>query len=94
MHVLIAEEIGTSTTDYSPCVSLLGGSGGGIAYNKEEFETIVARGIDLSPVDEVLIEESLLGWKEYEMEVMRDRADNCVVICSIENLDPDGCAYG
>lgn len=62
----------------------LGGSGGGIAYNKEELETIVARGLDLSPVTEVLIEESLLGWKEYEMEVMRDCADNCVVICSID----------
>ena len=72
----------------------LGGSGGGIAYNKEEFEVIVARGLDLSPVSEVLIEESLLGWKEYEMEVMRDCADNCVVICSIENLDPMGVHTG
>ncbi len=72
----------------------LGGSGGGIAYNKEEFETIVARGLDLSPVSEVLIEESLLGWKEFEMEVMRDRADNCVIICSIENVDPMGVHTG
>ncbi|MDG0994482.1 MAG: carbamoyl-phosphate synthase large subunit [Akkermansiaceae bacterium] len=72
----------------------LGGSGGGIAYNKEELETIVARGLDLSPVTEVLIEESLLGWKEYEMEVMRDCADNCVVICSIENFDPMGVHTG
>jgi carbamoyl-phosphate synthase large subunit len=72
----------------------LGGSGGGIAYNREEFETIVARGLDLSPVSEVLIEESLLGWKEFEMEVMRDRADNCVVICSIENFDPMGIHTG
>ena len=72
----------------------LGGSGGGIAYNKEEFETIVTRGLDLSPVTEVLIEESLLGWKEYEMEVMRDCADNCVVICAIENLDPMGVHTG
>ena len=72
----------------------LGGTGGGIAYNKEEFETITARGLDLSPVCEVLIEESLLGWKEFEMEVMRDKADNCVIICSIENLDPMGVHTG
>ena len=72
----------------------LGGTGGGIAYNKAEFEEIVARGLDLSPVSEVLIEESLLGWKEYEMEVMRDRNDNCVVVCSIENLDPMGVHTG
>ena len=72
----------------------LGGTGGGIAYNKAEFEEIVARGLDLSPVSEVLIEESLLGWKEFEMEVMRDRNDNCVVICSIENLDPMGVHTG
>ena len=72
----------------------LGGAGGGIAYNREEFEEIVLRGLDQSPVKEVLIEESLLGWKEFEMEVMRDRADNCVVICSIENLDPMGIHTG
>ena len=72
----------------------LGGTGGGIAYNKTEFEEIVARGLDLSPVTEVLIEESLLGWKEYEMEVMRDRNDNCVVVCSIENMDPMGVHTG
>ncbi len=72
----------------------LGGSGGGIAYNREEFETIVARGLDLSPVTEVLVEESLLGWKEFEMEVMRDHADNCVIICAIENLDPMGVHTG
>src|SRR5438105_4309528 len=72
----------------------LGGTGGGIAYNKEEFETIVARGLDMSPVSEVLIEESLLGWKEFEMEVMRDHADNCVIICSIENVDPMGVHTG
>ncbi len=72
----------------------LGGQGGGIAYNKEEFEGIVARGLDLSPVKEVLIEESLLGWKEFEMEVMRDTADNCVLICSIENVDPMGVHTG
>ena len=72
----------------------LGGTGGGIAYNNEEFEAIVERGIDLSPVSEVLIEESLLGWKEFEMEVIRDKADNCVIICSIENLDPMGVHTG
>jgi carbamoyl-phosphate synthase large subunit len=72
----------------------MGGTGGGIGYNKEEFEEIVKRGLDLSPVSEVLIEESLLGWKEYEMEVMRDRADNCVIICSIENFDPMGVHTG
>ena len=72
----------------------LGGAGGGIAYNREEFEEIVNRGLDLSPVSEVLIEESLLGWKEFEMEVMRDRNDNCVIICSIENFDPMGVHTG
>jgi carbamoyl-phosphate synthase large subunit len=72
----------------------LGGSGGGIAYNIEEFEAIVANGLDLSPVHEVLIEECLLGWKEYEMEVMRDHKDQCVVICSIENFDPMGVHTG
>ena len=72
----------------------LGGSGGGIAYNKSEFEEIVLRGLDLSPVSEVLIEESLLGWKEIEIEVMRDRNDNCIIICSIENLDPMGIHTG
>jgi carbamoyl-phosphate synthase large subunit len=90
---VISKEIGAFPQIIRPAFTL-GGSGGGIAYNKEEFETIVARGIDLSPVDEVLVEESLLGWKEYEMEVMRDRADNCVVICSIENLDPMGVHTG
>ena len=68
--------------------------GGGVAYNKTEFEEICARGLDLSPVSEILIEESLIGWKEFEMEVMRDRADNCVVICSIENIDPMGVHTG
>jgi len=72
----------------------LGGAGGGIAYNRDELEEIVRRGLDLSPTSEVLIEESLLGWKEYEMEVIRDHADNCVVICSIENLDPMGVHTG
>ncbi|PTX91577.1 carbamoyl-phosphate synthase large subunit [Opitutus sp. ER46] len=72
----------------------LGGSGGGIAYNKEEFDQIVANGLELSPVHEVLVEECLLGWKEYEMEVMRDHKDQCVVICSIENFDPMGVHTG
>jgi carbamoyl-phosphate synthase large subunit len=72
----------------------LGGSGGGIAYNPEEFEEICKRGIDLSPTNELLIEESLIGWKEYEMEVVRDKADNCIIICSIENLDPMGIHTG
>jgi carbamoyl-phosphate synthase large subunit len=66
----------------------MGGSGGGIAYNREEFEDIIKRGLELSPTTEVLIEVSVLGWKEYEMEVVRDRNDNCIIICSIENLDP------
>jgi len=72
----------------------LGGSGGGIAYNKEEFMEICERGLDLSPTNELLIEESALGWKEYEMEVVRDRKDNCIIICSIENLDPMGVHTG
>jgi len=72
----------------------LGGSGGGIAYNKEEFIEICERGLDLSPTNELLIEESVLGWKEYEMEVVRDRKDNCIIICSIENLDPMGVHTG
>jgi carbamoyl-phosphate synthase large subunit len=72
----------------------LGGTGGGIAYNPEEFESICKRGLDLSPTKELLIEESLIGWKEYEMEVVRDRADNCIIICSIENLDPMGIHTG
>ncbi|MCP5328599.1 MAG: carbamoyl-phosphate synthase large subunit [Steroidobacteraceae bacterium] len=81
-----------------PCVIrpsfTLGGSGGGIAYNREEFEAIVSRGLEASPTTEVLIEESVLGWKEYEMEVVRDSADNCIIICSIENLDPMGVHTG
>ena len=72
----------------------MGGSGGGIAYNREEFEEICKRGLDLSPTHELLIEESLLGWKEFEMEVVRDRADNCIIVCSIENLDPMGVHTG
>ncbi len=89
----IAGEIGSFPLIIRPAFTL-GGSGGGIAYNREELATIVERGLDLSPVSEVLIEESLLGWKEFEMEVMRDHADNCVVVCSIENLDPMGVHTG
>ncbi len=72
----------------------LGGTGGGIAYNREEFIDIVERGVDASPTSEVLIEESVLGWKEYEMEVVRDKADNCIIVCSIENVDPMGVHTG
>jgi len=72
----------------------MGGSGGGIAYNREEFETIVARGLEASPTHEVLIEESVIGWKEFEMEVVRDKADNCIIVCSIENIDPMGVHTG
>ncbi len=72
----------------------MGGSGGGIAYNREEFLEIIERGLDLSPTNEVLLEESVLGWKEYEMEVVRDHRDNCIIICSIENLDPMGVHTG
>ena len=72
----------------------MGGSGGGIAYNKEEFERIVAHGLELSPTTEVLLEESVLGWKEFEMEVVRDRNDNCIIVCSIENFDPMGVHTG
>ncbi len=89
----VAEEIGSFPLIVRPAFTL-GGQGGGIAYNREEYEEIITRGLDLSPVSEVLIDESLLGWKEFEMEVMRDRADNCVVICSIENLDPMGVHTG
>src|SRR5262245_4263262 len=81
-----------------PCVIrpafTLGGTGGGIAYNQEEFEDIASRGLELSPVSEILIEESVVGWKEFELEVMRDRADNVVIVCSIENLDPMGVHTG
>ncbi|GAA5009043.1 carbamoyl-phosphate synthase large subunit [Pseudoluteimonas lycopersici] len=72
----------------------LGGSGGGIAYNREEFEEIAKRGLELSPVHEILVEESVLGWKEFEMEVVRDTADNCIIVCSIENLDAMGVHTG
>src|SRR5437867_2389834 len=77
----VAEKIGRFPLIIRPAFTL-GGTGGGIAYNRDEFDELVKRGLDFSPVSEILIEESLLGWKEYEMEVMRDRADNCVIICS------------
>lgn len=89
----IAQKIGKFPLILRPAFTM-GGSGGGVAYNKEEFEEILARGLSLSPTSEVLIEESLIGWKEYEMEVMRDTADNCVIICSIENFDPMGVHTG
>jgi len=90
---VVAERIGTFPLIIRPAFTM-GGTGGGIGYNREEFEQIAKSGLDLSPVSEILIEESLLGWKEYEMEVMRDRADNCVIICSIENFDPMGVHTG
>ena len=94
----LEEAFAIQTTLGYPCVIrpsfTLGGSGGGIAYNREEFESIVLRGLDASPTSEVLIEESILGWKEFEMEVVRDRADNCIIVCSIENLDPMGVHTG
>jgi carbamoyl-phosphate synthase large subunit len=81
-----------------PCIIrpsfTMGGSGGGIAYNKEEFTEICTRGLDLSPTSELLIDESLIGWKEYEMEVVRDKADNCIIVCTIENIDPMGVHTG
>ncbi|MEO0756104.1 MAG: carbamoyl-phosphate synthase large subunit [Cyanobacteria bacterium J06648_16] len=89
----IAAEIGSFPLIIRPAFTL-GGTGGGIAYNREEFETIAKSGIDASPVSQILIEQSLLGWKEYELEVMRDLADNVVIICSIENLDPMGVHTG
>jgi carbamoyl-phosphate synthase large subunit len=89
----VAKKIGKFPLIIRPAFTL-GGTGGGIGYNQEEFEAIAKGGIELSPVNEILIEESLLGWKEYEMEVMRDKADNCVIICSIENFDPMGVHTG
>jgi carbamoyl-phosphate synthase large subunit len=89
----VADEIGTFPLIVRPAFTL-GGMGGGIAYNRDELDEIAARGLDLSPVSEVLIDESLVGWKEFEMEVMRDRMDNCVVVCSIENFDPMGVHTG
>ena len=89
----VAEQIGRFPLIIRPAFTL-GGTGGGIAYNRDEFEILAKRGCELSPVSEILVEESLLGWKEYEMEVMRDKADNCVIICSIENFDPMGVHTG
>jgi len=89
----VAETIGRFPLIIRPAFTL-GGTGGGIGYNREEFEEMAKRGLELSPVSEILIEESLLGWKEFEMEVMRDRVDNCVIICSIENFDPMGVHTG
>ena len=95
---IVAEKIAAYTGKNFPLIIrpafTLGGQGGGIAYNREEFERMAQAGLDASPVHEVLVEECLLGWKEFEMEVMRDRADNCVVICSIENIDPMGVHTG
>src|SRR5690606_14188894 len=91
----IASELGSSgfPAVIRPSFTL-GSTGGGIAYNAEEFETICRHGLEASPTNELLIEESLLGWKEYEMEVVRDSADNCIIVCSIENLDPMGVHTG
>jgi len=89
----VGERIGRYPLIIRPAFTL-GGTGGGIAYNREEFDTMAKRGMELSPVGEILVEESLLGWKEFEMEVMRDKADNCVIICSIENFDPMGVHTG
>src|SRR6187549_1958202 len=94
----LAQAVEIQPTLGFPCVIrpsfTMGGSGGGIAYNREEFEQIVERGLDASPTSEVLIEESVIGWKEFEMEVVRDRNDNCIIVCSIENLDPMGVHTG
>ncbi|MEM9400725.1 MAG: carbamoyl-phosphate synthase large subunit, partial [Verrucomicrobiota bacterium] len=89
----VAKKIGRFPVITRPAFTL-GGTGGGVAYNWEEFEELATRGLDLSPTTEILIEESLLGWKEYEMEVVRDKNDNCIVICSIENFDPMGVHTG
>ena len=89
----VADRIGRLPVIIRPAFTL-GGTGGGIAYNRDELEEIAKRGLDLSPVAEILVEESLLGWKEFEMEVMRDKRDNCVIICSIENFDPMGVHTG
>jgi len=92
------EALDTSTRIGFPCIIrpsfTMGGTGGGIAYNREEYEEICTRGLDLSPTNELLIDESLIGWKEYEMEVVRDKNDNCIIVCSIENFDPMGIHTG
>ncbi len=89
----VADKIGKFPLIIRPAYTL-GGTGGGIAYNRDEFEELAKKGVDLSPVNEILVEESLIGWKEFEMEVMRDNADNCVIVCSIENFDPMGVHTG
>jgi carbamoyl-phosphate synthase large subunit len=89
----VAKKIGRFPVIIRPAFTL-GGTGAGTAYNREEFDQLARRGLDSSPVSEILVEESLIGWKEFEMEVMRDKADNCVIICSIENLDPMGIHTG
>src|SRR5213593_805486 len=89
----ITKKIGRFPVIIRPAYTL-GGTGGGIAYNREEFETMAQAGLDASPVSEILVEESLIGWKEFETEVMRDKADNCVIVCSIENFDPMGVHTG
>ena len=89
----VARTIGRFPVIIRPAYTL-GGTGGGIAYNREEFDAMAQGGIEASPVSEILVEESLIGWKEYETEVMRDKADNCVIVCSIENLDPMGVHTG
>jgi len=96
MSVTVEGDLPAGVTAKDVILAIIGriGTGGGIGYNQEEFEAIAKGGIELSPVNEILIEESLLGWKEYEMEVMRDQADNCVIICSIENFDPMGVHTG
>ncbi len=91
--IKVMEEITSLPAIIRPSFTM-GGTGGGIAYNKEEFVEIVTKGLDASPTDEVLVEESILGWKEYEMEVVRDKADNCIIVCSIENVDPMGVHTG
>ena len=94
----IEQALDVSTRIGFPCIIrpsfTMGGSGGGIAYNKQEFEEICLRGLDLSPTSELLIDESLIGWKEYEMEVVRDKADNVIIVCTIENIDPMGVHTG
>ncbi|GHF19090.1 carbamoyl-phosphate synthase (glutamine-hydrolyzing) [Kordiimonas sediminis] len=90
---VVLEEIGGLPAIIRPSFTM-GGTGGGVAYNKAEFLDIVTKGLDASPTNEVLVEESILGWKEYEMEVVRDKADNCIIVCSIENVDPMGVHTG
>ncbi len=94
----LAEALDVVAGNRTPCVLrpsfTMGGTGGGIAYNREEYIDLITKGLQLSPTTEVLVEESVIGWKEFELEVMRDRADNVVIICSIENLDPMGVHTG